>query len=408
MAKQEETFVGIDIGSSKISVVVGKREEDGTLSVIGVGNSFVTGVKKGVITEIEETVSGISEAVEIAERTSGIPIDLANININGSHISSVNSNGVIAVGRADQEITKNDVARAEDAASAVQIPANKEIIHVIPRHFVVDGGEAVKDPLGMTGVRLELEAHLVTVSTQASRAINKCVSQAGIKIGDIIVSPLAAAKAVLDKNQRDLGCVMIDIGATTTGITIFVDDAIAYSTVMSVGSAHITNDIAIGLRTSIEVAEKVKLKYGSTYVSEVPEKDKIDLSAIDIKEEGIVTRRYVAEIIEARVEEIFKRVKEEMSKIGDSSMFPAGIILTGGGAKLSGLDALAKEVFDLPAEIGKPHALSGLTDKVYDPRMSAVVGLMLYAFEEKSNVGGSSVIPEIVTRIKKMIKVFLP
>lgn len=408
MAKKEEIFVGLDAGSSKISVIVGKPEEDGTLAVIGYGTSHVTGVKKGAVSEIEETVSGISEAVEIAERICGVPIDSASININGNHVYSFNSQGVVAIGRADQEVTKSDVARVEDASQAVQIPANKEIIHVIPRYFTIDNGEPTKDPVGMTGVRLELDAHIITVSSQATKNINKCLNQAGIRVDDLIIGPLAAAKAILSKKQRDLGCVLIDLGASTTGITVFEEDTILHTSVLPVGAAHITNDLAIGLRTSIDVAEKVKIKYGHAQPTEVSENDKVDLSQIDIKEEGIISKKYIAEIIEARLEEIFSRVRDELRKIGRDCNLPAGVILTGGGAKTKGIDDLAKKVFNLPAEVAKPHSLSGLTDKIYDPSMSVAVGLMLYAFEEGAHTGGSSNVPEMIARVRKFVKVFLP
>lgn len=408
MAKKEEIYVGIDAGSSKISVVVGKAEEDGVLSVIGVGTSHLTGIKKGVVSEIEETVSGISEAIEVAERTSGVPLDSATININGGHISSQNSKGVVAVGRADQEITRNDLARAEDAAQAVQIPTNKEIIHVIPRFFTVDGQEKIKEPLGMNGVRLEVEANIIAVSSQAAKNIHKCVSQAGVRVEDLIVSPLAAAKAVLGKQQRELGCAVLDIGANTTGLVVFEEDTVLYTTVFPVGSAHVTNDIAIGLRTSIDVAEKVKIKYGNATPTEMSEREKVDLSAIDLKEEGIVSQKYVAEIIEARLEEIFRLVKDELRRIGRDALLPGGIILTGGGAKVPNIDVLAKRCFSLPAEVGKPHALAGLTQKVYDPSFSTAVGLMLYSYEEVLKEGGSSPLPDVIGKIKKIIKVFLP
>lgn len=408
MAKQEEIFIGLDVGSSKISVVVGKAEDDGTLTVIGVGNSHVTGVKKGVVTEIEETVSGISEAIEIAERTSGIPLGSACVNVNGGHITSINSKGVIAVGRADQEVTKGDLERVEDAAQAIQLPPNKEILHCIPRFYKIDDQEPVKDTSGLSGVRLELDAHLVLASTQATKNLNKCVNQAGIKVDDQIVSPLAAAKSVLKKKQRDLGCVLIDIGASTTGIVIFEEDAIYYTSVLPVGSSHITNDIAIGLRTSIDVAEKVKIKFGNAKPSDLLEREKIDLSEIDIKEEGVISQKYVAEIIEARLEEIFNKVKDELKKINQELSFPGGVVITGGGAKLEGIEDLAKEVFGLPAEIGKPHSLHGLTDKVYDPKLSVAVGLMLYSFEEGTNQTSRLSSTEIIGKVSNFFKSFLP
>lgn len=408
MATKEEYYVGLDVGSSKITAVVGQPDEEGVLSIIGVGTSYITGLKKGVVTEIEETVSGISEAIEMAEGVSGSAIATATININGGHISSTNSRGVVAVARADQEITKNDISRAEDAAQAVQIPANKELIHVIPRFFVVDNGDSVKEPRGMSGVRLEVETHLIAVSSQAIKSLTKVVTQAGVGIEDVVVSPLAAAKAALTKRQRELGCVLVDIGAATTGMSVFIDDSVLYTKVFPVGAAAITNDVAIGLRTSVDVAEKVKRKFGYAVSADVPEANKVDLSAIDIHEEGIVPTRHVAEIIQDRTEEIFRLVQDELKKIKYDTLLPAGIVLTGGGAKLSGIEELAKSFFRLPVNIGKPHSLGGLTEKVYDPLYSTAVGLLLYSYEEKEQKGGAGVVATTYERVKKIFKIFLP
>ena len=408
MVKKEEIFVGLDIGSFKITTVVGRADEEGELNIIGVGTSFSTGVRKGIVTEIEETVSGISESMEMAERMAGVQLDSATININGNHISSFNSKGVVAVGKANQEVTYEDIVRVEEAAQAVQIPANKEILHVIPRIYSVDGQEGVKDPVGMTGVRLEGEVQIVTVSQPAVKNLKKCIIQAGVQIEDIIASPLATSKAVASKREKELGCVVLDIGSSTTGIIVYEEDRPLYVSVLPVGSAHITNDIAIGLRTSIDVAEKVKLKYGTSIPKTVPEREKIDLSEIDMNEEGIIPRKHVAEIIEARLTEMFTMVKNELKKIGRDGQLPAGAVLSGGGAKLEDIDQVAKNVLKLPCIIGKPHNLKGMVDKVYDPRFSAAVGLMLYQLEESEQTGGSKQVGVAINKIKKVFKTFMP
>lgn len=413
MVQKEEIFVGIDVGSSKISTVIAKREGDEHLSIIGVGTSAMTGLKKGVVTEIEETVSGISESIEIAERMAGVEVDSASVNINGGGIASINSNGVVGVGRADKQITSEDAARAQDAAQAVQMSPNKEILHVFPRMYKIDDQDGIKDPVGMEGIRLEVETHIVNVSSQATRNLEKCLIQAGVKLQDLIATPIASAKAVAQKRQMDLGCAVVDIGAATTGICVYEDGELFYTTVIPIGGLHITNDVAIGLRTSIDIAEKVKLKYGHAFHKEISEKDKVDLSAIDIKEEGIVSRRHISEIIEARFEEILKLVREEFKKIGREALLPAGVIITGGTANLPGAGEKAKEILKLPVEIGKPHNLFGLTDKIYEPSMSAATGLVLYNFEE-SREGGSRHIPgediwgKALGTGKKIFKTFLP
>jgi cell division protein FtsA len=408
MAKKEEIFVGLDIGSFKITTVVGRADEEGELNIIGVGISSTTGVRKGIVNEIEETVSGVSESMETAERMAGVQLDSATININGSHISSFNSKGVVAVGKANQEVTYEDTIRVDEAAQAVQIPTNKEILHVIPRIYSVDGQEGVKDPIGMTGIRLEGEVQIVTVSQPAVKNLKKCVSQAGIVIEDMIAGPLATAKAVISKREKELGCAVIDIGSSTTGIIVYEEDRPLYTSVIPVGSAHITNDLAIGLRTSIDVAEKVKLKYGTSLPKSVPDKEKIDLSEIDMNEEGIIPRKNVAEIIEARLTEMFTLVKNELRKINRDGQLPAGVILTGGGAKLQDIDAVAKGVLKLPCVIGKPHNLKGMVDKVYDPRFSTAVGLMLYRYEESENTGGSIQVGVALNKIRRVFKTFLP
>ncbi len=412
MPQKEEIFVGLDIGSSKIVTVVAKLEEDEHLSVIGVGSSNMTGLKKGIVSEIEETVSGISESIEIAERMAGVDISSASINFNGSSISSLNSQGVVAVGRADKQITPEDVIRVEDAAQAVQISPNKDILHSFPRVFKVDDQEGIKDPLGMSGIRLEVETHIITVGIQPLKNLKKVVTQAGIQDDDIIVSPLATAKAVAKKRQKDLGCVVVDFGAETTGISVFEEGEIYYTDVLPIGGAHITNDIAIGLRTSIDVAEKVKVKYGYATKKGVTEKQKIDLSEIDIKEEGTVSTRHIAEIIEARVEEIFRMVRDKLKAIEREALLPAGVIVTGGTARMPGIEEKAKEVMKLPAQIGQPHNLFGMTDKVYDPALSTAVGLLLYNYEEctssKSHFTVAKGLSKPTEFAKKIFKTFLP
>lgn len=413
MIQKEELFVGLDVGSSKIAAVVAKREGEEHLSIIGVGVSRSTGLRRGVVAEIEDTVSGISEAIEVAERMAGIDVGTVTVNVNGSSIGSQNSSGVVAVGRADQQINQEDMIRAEEAAQAVQINPNKEILHVFPRVYKVDDQEGIKDPIGMTGIRLEVETHIITVATQASKNLQKCLAQAGIRIQDEIATPIASAKAVAKKRQKDLGCAVVDIGAATTGITVFEDGEILHTGVLPIGGMHITNDVAIGLRTSIDIAEKVKIKFGQANHKNVSETDKVDLSAIDIKEEGYVSKRHIAEIIEARLEEILKLIREELKKIGREALLPAGVIVTGGASKLPGFEEKAKEILRLPVELAKPHNLFGIVEKVYDPEMSTAVGLLLYNFEETAAPGRGSLnatgnFDKILKTGKKLFKTFLP
>lgn len=410
MAKnaKEEIFVGIDIGSSKVATVVGVQEGESSIRIIGVGVSATTGVKRGTVNEIEETVSGISESVEIAERMAGVEIDKAMININGSHIKSINSRGVIAVGRADHEVTQDDLFRAEEASLAIQMPSNREVLHAFPRSFSLDGQEDIKNPIGMKGVRLEIETHVVTSSEPALRTLSKCVAQAGIKEEGKVLSPIAASKCVLTKRQKELGVILIDIGANTTGLCIFEEGELFHSIVLPVGANHITNDIAIGLRTSVDVAEKVKIKYGDANPSKVKDKESIDLSEIDIKEEGVFTKKHISEIIEARLFEMFKMVRDELRSTNRDGLLPAGAVLVGGGAKLSNISDYAKEILKIPVSVGVPEDVRGVTEKVKDPIFATPLGLMMYSFDEQHNTGSFMQLGDTFTKVKKLFRFFLP
>lgn len=405
----EDIFIGLDVGSTKVCCIVGLLEETATVpSVIGVGFAPVTGLRKGEVVDIEETVSSITAAVDEAERISGVPIDRATINIDGAHVESLNSTGLIAVGRADQEIAVEDVRRAEEAASAVQLPPNREVIQMFPRSFTVDGQTNIKDPVGMNGVRLEVETHIVTGAVPAIKNLHRSIYQAGIDIEGQVLVPLAAAKAVLSKKQMELGVAVVDIGGGTTGVAIYEEGEILSSSVLPVGAGHITNDIAIGLRTDIEVAEKIKLKYLKNLAAKVSQSEKLKIEELG-SEDGIISRRDLYDIVNARLEEIFLMVGDEFKKVGKSGMLPGGVVLTGGGANLSGIDEIAKEVLKLPVTVGKPTGLHGLTDKIDDPAFAAPVGLML----ENMNFAGptdraNAKIGETVDRLKKTLRNLLP
>jgi len=406
---KEEIYVGLDIGSSKITTVIGTQEGESSLRVIGIGVSNTTGLKKGVVNEIEETVSGISESVEIAERMAGVQVGEAMINVNGAHMKCMNSRGVIAVGRADKEVTRDDLQRAEEASLAIQMPSNREILHAFPRSFSLDGQEEIKNPIGMKGVRLEVETHVVTASEPALRVLSKCVAQAGIKEEGRVLSSLAAAKAILSKRQKELGVILIDMGAATTGISVFEEGEIFHSAILPVGSGHITNDIAIGIRTSVEIAEKIKKKYGDADYKKTKPKDDIDLSELDIKEEGRVSKKHVCEIIEARLFEIFRMVRDELLMIKRDGLLPAGAVLTGGGSKLQNITEYAKEVLKIQVTVGAPEEIRGVSDKINDPSFATSIGLMTYAFEEKDNTGTfGEVFGEVFGKVKKVFKYFLP
>lgn len=412
---QENYLVGLDVGSSMVRVVVGKLEDDPKhLSIIGVAETPSSGIRKGVIVDIEEAVSTISSALEKVERMTGVPITHATVAVGGAHISSIESHGVIAVSRADGEITENDIIRVIDASQAISIPQNREIIHVIPKNFSVDGQSGIKDPLGMMGIRLEVDTVIVQAAAPFIKNLNKAITQAGLSIDDIVLGPLAAAQAALTKRQKELGVALIDMGGGTTGLVVFEEGELLHTAIVPVGSGHITNDIAIGLRTSIETAERVKIEYAHAVPREINRSDEIDLSKIDPGEEEKVSRHHLAEIAEARLEEIFDLIDKELKKINRDGQLPAGAVLTGAGAKISGILELAKKRLHLPVQIGLPANISTVIDRVDDPAFTTAVGLVVWANEfsdsakQNKKFGVSLLKNAVIGKARKIFKKFLP
>ncbi|MFA6047555.1 MAG: cell division protein FtsA [Parcubacteria group bacterium] len=416
---KKDIVVGVDVGSSAIKTVITQLiSTEEKPRIIGVGVAPSSGVRRGVIVDLEEATKAISASIAEAERMAGFDVDRAIISIGGNHICSQYSKGVIAVGRADGEVTSDDIERVIGAAQAISVPANKEIIHIIPKDYSLDDQKKIKDPIGMNGVRLEVDAMIIEGSTPFIRNLTKCVEQAGIGIESYVLSPLAAAQSTLSKRQKELGVILVDIGGGSTSIAVFEENDLLHTSVIPVGGGHITNDIAIGLRTSVDVAEQVKLEFGNAMPSEIGKKEDIDLSQIDPQEEGMVSRFHVAQIVEARLEEIFSMVNKELKVIGKDKLLPAGVILTGGTAKLPGCVDLAKNTLGLPAQTGFPMPLGGLVDKVDEPTYATVIGLVLWGLESaysKSVMAKSGIIQtipgnvgETVTSIKKWLGKFLP
>lgn len=405
----EEIYIGLDIGSTKVCCIVGLQEEGAAKpSIIGVGVSPTSGMRKGVVVDIEETVSSITAAVDEAERISGVPIDRATISIDGAHVSSQNSKGVIAVGRADQEIAGEDLHRAGEAATAVQLPPNREILQVYPRSYSVDDQNNIKDPVGMTGVRLEVETHIITGASPAIKNLNRSIYQAGIDIEGQVLVPLAAARAVLTKRQKELGVAVVDIGGGTTGVAVYEEGDVLYSSILPVGAGHITNDLAIGLRTSIDIAEKIKLKYIKAPVGKLSATEKVRIEELE-GEDVVVARKELAKIVGARLEEIMHMVQKELIKVGKAGMLPGGIVLTGGGAKMPGIDVFAKHSLGLPVIIGSPEGFSGMAERVNDPAFAAPVGLMLenMAYGPVGDAANQK-LGHTVDRIKRTLRNLLP
>lgn len=408
----EDIVAGLDIGTTKVALCVGGHKE-GTTEVRAIVKANNSGLRRGMVVDIEETVSAISAVLEEAERISQSPINSAYVGIGGAHIHSVNSKGVIAVSRADGEIAAEDIKRVIDAARAVAMPPNQEILHVIPKSYIIDGQTSIKDPLGMVGVRLEVETHVIGGSSAAMKNLTKSVEQAGLAVNDLIFSLLATEKVLLSKKQKEMGVILIDFGAGTTGLAVFEEGELIHCNILPVGSMHITNDIAIGLRISLEAAEKIKLKYASALSEKIKNDEVINLGNFDSQEKEKVSKKYVAEIVDARLDEIFTMVKDELKKIGRDGMLPAGVIFTGGGSKLEGLITYTKENLRLPAQIGYPMLeISGMVDKLDDPIYTTSVGLMLRGFEESQYKKGSSMrldkLGGVGSKVKNFFKNFIP
>lgn len=376
---KENIIIGLDLGTSQIRTIVAQVQgDDSRPLVLGVGTAPSAGITGGVVVDMEETIGAINRSKEEAERIAGVPVEHAFVSINGKNITTQFSKGLVAVSRADCEISEEDANRVINAAQAVSMPNNKEIISVIPCGYTIDEQDVIKSPVGMNGKRLEVNALLIQGATHFIKNLQKCVEQrCGIEIDDLVFAPIAATKAVVSRRQKELGVVVVDMGKETTGMTVYEDGSIIAAKVIPVGSGHITNDIAIGLRTSIDVAEKIKLGYGNAISADVDKKEEIDLSEMDSGEEGIFKRQYVSEIIEARVEEIFQLVDAELKKLDKSGMLPAGVVITGGGAKLPGIVNLSKKMMRLPAQVGYPMEMNGIVDKIDDPEFATSVGLLL-------------------------------
>lgn len=415
MAKSN-IITGLDVGTSKIRVVTASfRDGDEKPKAIGIGEASSSGIRKGIVVDIDEVTENIKKAVEQAELSSGASIHHAYISIGGNHISIRENKGLVAVSRADQEVSEEDISRVIDSASAISLPPNREILHVIPRDFKLDNEENIQDPLGMTGARLEVDALIIDGLAPYIKNLTKCISSLGIKINGLVLNVLAASQSVLSKRQKELGVLVLDLGGGTSGMSVYEEGKLLYTHILPVGSDHITNDIAIGLRTTIDLAEKIKLQYGSSLPLEIKKKETINLLDLDGEEEGTISRREVAKIIEARVQEIFDLVNRELKRINKQKLLPAGIVLVGGGSLMPGIVDSAKKELGLPAEIGFPSEIDSVMEKGNDPAFTTATGLVLWGL--RTHEGGSrklAFLPDIptasvtVTKIKKWFRAFLP
>jgi len=379
MAQAATTFAGLDIGTTKISCIIADQSPAGELRIVGVGNAPSEGLRRGAVVDLEKTVASIAKAVEEAERMSGLEPKGVHAGIAGDHIRSLNSRGVVAVSRKDNEIAPADVARVIEAAKAIAIPTDREIIHVIPQEFIVDDQDGIKDPIGMSGVRLEAEVHIITGAVTSARNICRAIQRAGLKVFDLTLEPLASAAAVLDEDERNLGVVLLDIGGGTTDVAVFHEGAVRHTSIIPFGGANVTSDIAIGLRTPIDKAESIKIHHGAALASLVSGDETVNVSGVGGRGDREISRHVLASMIEPRMEEIFQLANKEVRKNHFAPLIGGGVVLTGGTSLLPGVAELAEQVFEMPVRLGVPRALGGLSANVSDPRYATGVGLVLHA-----------------------------
>jgi cell division protein FtsA len=375
MSRGENLIVGLDIGTTKICVIVAERTENG-VDVVGIGTHPSRGLRKGVVVDIDATVDSIKHAVEEAELMADCEITSVFAGIAGGHIRGFNSHGVVAV--KDREVRDGDVKRVIDAAKAVAIPMDREVIHVIPQEFIIDDQDGIREPLGMSGVRLEAKIHIVTAAVTSAQNIVKCANKAGLNVIDIVLEPLASAEASLAEDERELGVCLIDMGGGTTDLAVFADGAIKHTSVLGLGGYHISNDIAVGLRTPFEEAERIKKKFGVAAARYLSCDDVISVPSVGGRRPRQVSRKILCEIIEPRVDEILSLARQSLVKAGLEDRIPSGVVLTGGCSALEGLQELAEEIFEAPVRMGVPSRIGGLQDVVRSPMYATGVGLALF------------------------------
>lgn len=386
--KKDDIIVGLDIGTTKIAAVVGRRDDYGQLNIIGVGHSLSDGLRRGVVINIRNTIKSIKKAIEDAELMSGHKITRVYAGIAGDHIRSINSKGVIAVGSKDKIITEDDVIRVIDAAKAIALPMDREILHVLPQEYIVDEQAGIKNPVGMSGTRLEAEVHIVTAAAASAQNIVNCIHEAGYEVADIVLEPYASSLAVLDTDEKELGVAIVDIGGGTTDIAVFFDGSIRFTSVIGLGGQHLTSDISQGLRTSAEQAEEIKKNYGVAIQSHIKTDELIKVPGVGGRQAREVSKVLLSGIIQPRMEEMIQLAMKEIEKSKITEFLGAGVVITGGAALLTGIVELAERALGMPVKIGKPIVSGGLEDSVDSPMYATGVGLIQYAIKHENEDDG--------------------
>jgi len=390
--KKPETIVGIDIGSTQVRAVVGQPMDNGEIQIIGVGEAPSRGISKGSIADLEETVTSLSESFERAERMIGMPLSRAVIGVNGSHCKVIESQGVVAASKPNGEITPSDVERADEQSQAIASSPNYEIVHVLPKYYNLDNQEHIKDPVGMTGIKLEAHTQIILALSSQVKLLQKGLHRTQLDLEGLVFSPLAAAEVALTKRQKDLGVALVNLGAWTTSVAVFEEGELLHAAVLPIGSDHITGDIAIGARVDVDVAERIKIDVGLVPSSSLSKRDEIDIAKFSSEDmpRHSFPKKHISEIIEARLEELFGMVREELQNAGKDGKLPGGTVLTGGGAKLKGVVDFAKEALMLPVFLSSTERVMTPIDKVKDPQFSTALGLVFYATPEEQ---GNSILP---------------
>jgi cell division protein FtsA len=403
--KKRKIVTGLDIGTTKICALIAEIGGENNIEIIGIGLAPSNGLRKGIVVDIDKTSHAIKSAIQKAERMAGQKVDSAYVGIAGSHIESINSHGVVAVTGDEKEIKESDIKRVIDAARIIPVSAEEDILHVLPREFIVDGSPGIQDPLGMSGVRLEVETHIIKGASTSIQNLVKSVLRAGLSVDEVVLEPLASSQAVLSEDEKELGAVLVDIGGGTTDVIVFHEGSIAHTSVLPVGGNHVSNDIAVGLRTPVSEAEKIKIMHGSVLPEEIDDAEKIEVLAASGKERKKLSRKMLCQVIEPRMSEMFNLVKKELDSAGSADLTPAGLILTGGASLLEGSERLASDITELPVRIGEPDYVSGLSNVIDNPVyikkgdtipraiFSTAVGLIEFALEngdaKNSNVSSN-------------------
>jgi cell division protein FtsA len=404
MARRSTQVVGLDIGTTKVCALIVEPSESGLPTVLGVGSCPSRGTRRGVVVNIEACVAAIKQAIEEAELQAGVSVERAFVGIGGPHVRGLNSRGVVAIAGRDHEVTFEDVQRVKDAARAISIPPDTDVFHVLPQQFAVDGHTGIHDPIGMTGARLETDVHIVTASVTAAQNLANCVNRAGVEIEGMVLEQFAAADAVLAPDETEMGVALLDIGGGNTSMVIYERGALRHIAVLPTGGEHVTNDIAVGLRTPVPEAERIKRRHGCALASLVDHEDTLEVPSVGGRKARVLSRQILCEIIQPRVEEIFAMVAEELGRSGFERALHAGVVLTGGGAMLEGITEIAEDALDCPVRRGSPGDLGGLSDSVATPQHSTAVGLTLHGCKERRTTPIRNHDPYFFTRVTGRVR----